>query len=145
MGVLSDIENKSIPILKCISTGMLLFFITDCRPPAPDELPLPTEICVKTVHHGLPVKYTTVYLKYGVDTFPGYDKPASYFDASFRTGSNARGCIAPVPTGKLWLIAFGKDTIYTPPPYDVRGSMLVEISLDKKPKLDTILFVTEKH
>jgi hypothetical protein len=128
-----------------MSLFFLFFFLANCGPKPPDDLPLPTQICVQTVHHGLPVKYTTVYLKYGVDTFPGYDKPASYYDASFRTGANAKGCIAPVPTGKLWLVAFGKDTIYTPPPYDVRGSMRIEISLDKKPKIDTVLYVSEVH
>jgi hypothetical protein len=133
-------------LILSIILGVYAFFsLSTCRPAAPEELPLPTEICIRTTHHGLPVKYTTVYLKSGVDTFPGYDKPASYYDASFKTGSNAKGCIAPVPTGKIWLVAFGKDTIYTPPPYDVRGSMLIEISLDKKPKIDTTLYVSEVH
>lgn len=129
----------------CFMLWGLLGMVFSCRPAPPDVLPLPTSICVRTLHHGLAVKNVTVYAKFGVDSFPGYDKPASYYDDVFKTGKDARGCLESVPEGKIWLVAFGKDSIYTPPPYDVRGSVLVTISIDKKPKLDTTLFVSEKH
>ncbi len=112
-----------------------------CRPALPDEIPLPTKICVKVQHHTLPIPQTTVYVKYNTDTFPGYDKPPAFYDASFRTGPDARGCIESVPEGSHWLVAFGYDSLYYP--NDVRGSMRAVISLSYKPVLDTILYVSE--
>lgn len=112
-----------------------------CRPALPEEIPLPTEICVRTQHHTLPIPNTTVYIKYNTDSFPGYDKPASFFDASFKTGSDGKGCKASIPEGNHWLIAIGYDSLYYP--HDVRGSMRAYISLSDQPVLDTILYVSE--
>lgn len=130
-----------------VAQGLLLFLplVQGCRPDPPTEIPLPTSICIQTQHHFKLIKDATVYLKYNVDSFPGYDHPASYYDASFRTGSDARGCIAPVPEGRHWLIAFGKDSLYVPPPYDVFGNLPITISLNGTAKLDTVLYVSEKH
>ena len=33
-----------------------------CRPAAPEEIPLPTKICVKTSHHGQPIHAAAVYV-----------------------------------------------------------------------------------
>lgn len=120
--------------------AMLLLHAT-CRPALPDEIPLPTKICVRTLHHTVPIPDAIIYLKYNADSFPGYDKPPSYFDASFRTGKDARGCIQSVPEGRHWMIAFGYDSLYYP--HDVYGSMLAVISLSQKPVLDTIFYVSE--
>ncbi len=127
------------------STFFALTFIVlaypACRPALPEEIPLPTKICVKVQHHTLPIPKTTVYVKYNLDTFPGYDKPPSYYDASFKVGPDARGCLESVPEGHHWIVAFGYDSIYYP--HDVRGSMRAFISLGQKPVLDTILYVSE--
>jgi len=133
----------SIPNMKRISLVLVLAIVAQmaCRPALPDEIPLPTKICVRTQHHTWPIPQAMVYLKYNTDTFPGYDKPPSYFDASFKTGANAHGCIEPVPEGRHWLIAYGYDSLYFP--HDVYGSMRIEISLSSKPVLDTILYVSE--
>lgn len=112
-----------------------------CRPALPDEVPWPTKICVRVQHHTLPIPQTTVYVKYHSDTFPGYDKPASFYDRSFQTGPDARGCLESLPEGTHWLVAFGYDSLYFP--HDVRGNMKAVISLDYKPVLDTILYVSE--
>jgi hypothetical protein len=104
---------------------------------------LPTEICVKTVHHMQPVPDAVVYVKYNADTFPGYDKPAHFFDAVFYTGKNARGCLKSVPEGRHWLVAFGYDSLYYP--HDVWGSLRVDISLEYRPGIDTLLYVSEQH
>lgn len=116
---------------------------TACRPAPPETIPLPTSICVTTQHHGWPIPDATIYVKYNADSFPGYLQPASYFDASFKTGKDARGCIAPVPEGNHWLIAFGYDTLHFP--HEVMGNMPVTISLDGTAKFDTIIYVSEKH
>lgn len=121
--------------------AIILVVYPACRPALPEEIPLPTKICVQVLHHTLPIPKTTVYVKYNTDTFPGYDKPPSYFDASFKTGPDARGCIASVPEGRHWLVAYGYDSLYFP--NDVRGSMRAEISLMYKPVLDTVLYVSE--
>jgi hypothetical protein len=130
-------------ILKKISLLLTIAFLTQmaCRPALPDEIPLPTKVCVRTQHHTLPIPHATIYVKYNSDTFPGYDKPPSFYDASFKTGADARGCIAPMPEGRHWLVAFGYDSLYYP--HDVRGSMKAEISLAYKPVLDTILYISE--
>jgi len=120
---------------------VILLVYVACRPALPDEIPLPTKICVRTLHHTVPIPDAIIYLKYNADSFPGYDKPPSYFDASFRTGKDARGCMESVPEGRHWMIAFGYDSLYYP--HDVYGSMLAVISLSQKPVLDTIFYVSE--
>jgi hypothetical protein len=112
-----------------------------CRPAGPEEIPLPTKICVLTSHHGQPIPHATVWIKYNVDTFPGYNQPASYFDASLETGADARGCIAPVPIGTHWLIAFGYDSLHYP--NHVYGSMQVNISVPYHEVVDTMFYVSE--
>lgn len=118
-----------------------LLCVYSCTPTGPEEIPLPTKICIRTSHHGQPIPHATVWLKYNADTFPGYSRPASYFDASFETGADARGCIAPVPEGRHWLIAFGYDSLHFP--NHVYGSMLVNISIPNRQVLDTVLYVSE--
>ncbi len=115
----------------------------NCRPAPPETIPLPTEICVSTQHHGWPIPDATVYVKYNADSFPGYLQPAAYFDAVFKTGKDARGCLAPVPEGSHWLVALGYDSIHYP--HEVMGNMPVTISLDGIAKFDTIIYVSEKH
>lgn len=105
----------------------------------PETLPLPTKICIKTTHHNYPLAGSTVYLKYFCDTFPGYDAPPNFYDASFKTGADARGCIESVPEGKHWLVAFGYDSLHYP--HEAFGSLPVEISLTYKPVLDTTLYL----
>lgn len=122
---------------------LALLFMAACKPKEEQLIPLPTSICLHVTHHGQAIPGATVYLKYNADSFPGYDKPPAFYDASFQTDANANGCIAPVPEGKHWLVAFGYDSLHYP--NDVFGSLPVEVSLDWKPKVDTILYVSEKH
>ncbi|MBK8966545.1 MAG: hypothetical protein IPM36_07650 [Lewinellaceae bacterium] len=123
--------------------ALLFFFLISCRPAPPESLPLPTEICVTTVHHSWPIPEATVYVKYNADSFPGYKQPDAYFDAIFKTGKDGRGCLAPVPEGRHWLVALGYDSLYYP--HDVMGNMPVTISLDGIAKFDSIIYVSEKH
>ena len=122
---------------------ILLLFLTlgffACRPDAPDTLPLPTKICIKTTHHNFPLVDSKDYLKYFTDSFPGYDKGASFYDVSFTTGADARGCIESVPEGRHWIVAFGYDSLHYP--HEAFGSLPVEISLTYKPELDTTLYL----
>lgn len=129
--------------VKKILILLIPFFFAQlaCSPALPDEIPLPTKICVRTQHHSLPIPNAQIYVKFNSDTFPGYDKPPSFYDASFKTGADARGCIAPVPEGRHWLVAFGYDSLYYP--NFVYGSMKAEISVSNKPVLDTILYISE--
>lgn len=131
---------KSVSMVM-LTGGLLSVGFWACRPPAPEFIPLPTKICVRTYHHHQPIPNAIVYIKYNADTFPGYDKRASYYDDSFKTGNNAHGCIEPVPQGTHWLVAFGYDSLYFP--HDVFGSMRVSIALDGTAVVDTILYVSE--
>ena len=125
-----------------ISFFVCCLLFGSCRPPEPELIPLPTKICVQTKHHHQPVPWAKVYIKYNTDIFPGYDKPASYYDASFETGADARGCLQPVPEGKHWLVSLGYDSLYYP--HEVFGSLPVTISLDGRATLDTILYISEQ-
>ena len=110
-----------------------------CRP-APDEIPLPTEVCIETRHHSIPVRGVTVYIKYFAEEFPGYDKAPTYFDAKFTTqGNSGRGCIRSVPEGRHWLVAHGFDSVYHMD--RMFGSLPIEISLDARPRVDTIIYL----
>ena len=120
---------------------LLLSFLA-CRK-APDTIPLPTKICVQTSHHYYPIPNATVYVKLNADSFPGYQQPPSYYDATFRTGADARGCIEPVPEGTHWLVAFGYDSIHYQ--HNVFESIKLEVSLKDRPVRDTMLFVSEQH
>lgn len=105
----------------------------------PETVPLPTKVCIKTTHHNYPLVGSTVYLKYFSDTFPGYHKGAAFFDASFKTGADARGCIESVPEGRHWIVAFGYDSLHFP--HEAFGSLPIEISLNTRPVLDTMLYL----
>jgi len=122
---------------------VLILSTFGCGPAEPIDLPIPTQICITTKHHGLPVSDCTIYVKYHADSFPGYDQPLGYFDVVFKTDKNARGCIQPVPEGRHWLVAIGYDSLYYP--HDVMGNLPVTISLDGVAKFDSVIYVTEKH
>ncbi len=134
---------KIRPVLMHRYLLLLLLAFAACRPAATEDTPLPTEICVRTQHHGVPVPNSMVYVKFNTDSFPGYNRPSAYFDDSVRTDADARGCIAAVPEGHHWLIAISHDDNYFPP--IVYGSLPVNISLNGRPKIDTILYVSEQH
>jgi len=62
---------------------LLLFVLSavlwaTCRPAAPENIPLPTEICVKTTHHNFPIPDAVVYVKFNADSFPGYEQSPGY-------------------------------------------------------------------
>jgi len=128
---------------KPIASIAFLFLLGACSATDPELAPLPTEICVQTQHHHQLIPGAVVYVKYNADSFPGYDKPASYYDDVFYTGQNARGCIAPVPEGRHWLVSFGYDSLYFP--HEVWGSLRLDISLTNRPKVDTVLYISEEH
>jgi hypothetical protein len=134
---------------KFMRTRILLLFplatgVLGCREELPDSIPLPTQICVRTIHHTWPIPACTVYVKYFADSFPGYTRPRTYFDARFITDQTGYGCIKGVPEGRHWLVGIGYDSLYYP--HDVFGNLPVYISLDEgRGKIDTILYVTEKH
>lgn len=135
--------RSALRLFPLLLSGVVLAVLVfnACRPAEPEYLPLPTRICIRTQHHHQPIPNATVYIKYNADSFPGYDKPASYFDRQFKTGADARGCIEPVPEGKHWLIAFGYDSLYYP--HDVFGSLRLEIALGSHEKIDTVFYVSE--
>jgi hypothetical protein len=107
----------------------------------PDTLALPTAICATMQHHSIIVPDATIYIKYNVDTFPGYHQPDAYFDAIVKADKQARFCIEPVPEGTHWLIGRGYDSLYFP--HDVYGSLRTNINLNTQPKLDTIFYLSE--
>jgi hypothetical protein len=137
-------KSLRLTVPSMLIAGLLAGFIlleAACRPEPPETLPLPTRICVSTRHHEQVIPHATVYVKYFATVFPGYHQPASFYDASFQTGPDGRGCLEPVPEGRHWLVAFGYDSLHSPP--EVYGSMPVDISLNGRAVVDTILYVSE--
>lgn len=126
-------------ILAFLALGLLV----QCTPPADDgqRYDLPTKICLRAFHHHQPIPNTRVYIKYNATTFPGYDPTGKAYDQAFSTGPKNYGCLAPVPEGRHLLVAFGYDSLYAP--HDVYGSMWVNISLNGRATLDTIMYVSE--
>jgi hypothetical protein len=120
--------------------ALLAAVVVACEPDV-EYVDLPTKICVKTQHHTWDIPDARVYVKYNVDSFPGYDQPAAYFDAHFTTDKQAKGCLLSVPEGRHWIVAYGYDSLYWP--RDVRGSLRCTISIDQRPSIDTILYVSE--
>jgi hypothetical protein len=124
--------------------GILLTLLWGCRPAGDGTIvDLPTRLCVRTQHHGVPLQDIALKIRYQVDTFPGYRHPDEWFDTIIVTGTNARACLEPLPEGRHWIVAQGvDDTAY---PIEVFGNLPFEISLTRKPVLDTILYVSEQH
>jgi hypothetical protein len=117
------------------------FLLDACKDTEDEIFLLPTKICVKTSHHGQPIPNAVVYVKYNTNVFPGYDQPASFYDATFYTDAQAYGCLTGVPIGKHWLVAFGYDSLHYP--HHVFGSLPVELTLEGKITIDTTLYVSE--
>jgi hypothetical protein len=134
--------------MKTVTTTLcslwLLLATAGCVPREDGQLiPLPTRICLRTQHHQVPLRDVELRIKFNTDTFPGYLQPVEYFDIIVRTGPDARACVAPVPEGRHWVIAFGVDeTAY---PLEVFGNLPLAIALDRQPVVDTILYVSEQH
>jgi hypothetical protein len=104
-------------------------------------LPLPTQICLTTVHHTIPIPETVIYVKFNTDEYPGLAQPDTFFDTILTTGSDGRLCWKPVPLGKHWLVAKGLDETgsFALP---VLGALQVELT-SARLVIDTILYVTE--
>ena len=122
---------------------IMILLAVACQKTTPEEIPLPTEVCIQTFHHHNPIPNASIYLKYNADSFPGYDKGPEYYDAVFYTGPDARGCKQSVPEGTHWVVAFGYDSLYFP--HDVWGSVKINIDLTNSPKVDTLLYISEEH
>ncbi len=121
---------------------LLLMFI-GCTPnDEGNTIPLPTSICVQTKHHDIAQPNMTVFLKYNSDTFPGYTQPASFYDTMLTTDQNGRACVSPVPVGRHWIIALGVDE-HAQQVLPIYGRLPVLIDLERKPKVDTIIYVYE--
>jgi hypothetical protein len=125
--------KTTVPLYFVAGISLLALLYYGCSGPDEELILIPTEICVRTSHHGQPIPDATVYIKYNAEVSPGFDKPPSYFDASFRTDAQARGCTQSVPFGKHWLVAFGYDSLHYP--HHVFGSLPLELSLNGRSKM----------
>lgn len=106
-----------------------------------DLVPLPTSVCLQTMHHDVPVPDVNVFFKFNCDTFPGYYHPAEWFDTLVVSNEQGRACIAPVAPGKHWAVAFGvsEHGLIVP----IYGRMPFEINLANRIKVDTFIYLYE--
>jgi hypothetical protein len=121
----------------------LALYIGACNPiEEGDTIPISTEICIEARHHDVPHPELNIFLKYNVDTFPGYYNDASWYDTMLVTDAAGRACVGPVPPGKHWIIGLGFDE-HAQQLLPVFGRLPVVVDLEKKPKIDTILYLYE--
>ena len=118
-----------------------LCFLCACKKTDPISIPLPTQINVQILHHNVPIPHLPVYFKYNTAEFPGYDDPEKWADTSVITDVNGKIELKPLPEGQHWLVATGIDSI--PLPHTVYGSLPFTIDLSTRPKLDTLVYVSE--
>jgi hypothetical protein len=106
-----------------------------------DLVPLPTSVCLQTMHHDVPVPEVNVFFKFNCDTFPGYYHSADWFDTLVVSNEQGQACIAPVPPGKHWAVAFGvsEHGLIVP----IFGRMPFEINLENRLKVDTFIYLYE--
>jgi hypothetical protein len=104
-------------------------------------LPLPTQICLQTVHHTIAIPDALVYVKFNTTEYPGLGQDDAFFDTILNTDAAGRVCWNPVPLGKHWIVAKGLDETgsFALP---VFGAIQVELT-NQRLKIDTTLFVTE--
>lgn len=114
-----------------------------CYPSESDIfIPIPTSICLRTMHHDVPQGDVFVYLKYGCDTFPGFDKAEDWYDTVLVSDVQGRVCVAPVPPGHHWAVALGASE-HGNTPLPIYGRMPIWIDIDQKPKVDTAMYLFE--
>jgi hypothetical protein len=106
-----------------------------------DLVPLPTSVCLQTMHHDVPVPEVNVFFKFNCDTFPGYHQSADWFDTLVVSDALGKACISPVAPGKHWAVAFGASEHGLLVP--IYGRFPFEINLDTRIKVDTFLFMYE--
>ncbi len=93
------------------------------------------------MHHDVPVPDVNVFIKYNQVEFPGYDKPATYFDTLLVSNEKGLVTLQPILQGRHWAVAFGASEhgIVLP----IYGSMPFYIDLDSHPVVDTIIYTFE--
>ncbi len=146
----SGFDKSFTSIIFTVKTKIQHFFfaslavtVATCTPI--DEggtIPISTEICIEARHHDVPHPELNIFLKYNVDTFPGYYNEASWYDTMLVTDAAGRACVGPVPPGKHWIIGLGFDE-HAQQLLPVFGRLPVVVDLEKKPKIDTILYLYE--
>jgi hypothetical protein len=87
-------------------------------------------------HHGVPIPYAKVYIKYDTNNPPG-NSPEAY-DDSTDTNSAGKYVFKYLYKGKYYLYATGYDSKWNPPS-DVFGGIPVEINLRKEDVVKNIL------
>jgi hypothetical protein len=122
---------------KIAAFAFVLVLVFGCKP-YPETIELPTSVCLRVQHHTLPIPDAQLYIIYNTDTFPGYDKPESYFDEKMVADDQAQLCFKSVPEGNHWVVGYGYDGAY-----DLLGSMRIHIDLKNRPVIDTIFYMSE--
>jgi hypothetical protein len=130
--------------MSLLKRSILLFFCcwVACNPREGEILlPLPSEVCIQTVHHSVVIPDALVYVKFNTTEYPGLAQPDTFFDTIMSTGADGRLCWKPVPLGKHWLVAKGLDESgsFALP---VFGAAQIELT-SQRLQIDTILYVTE--
>ena len=137
-------QALSIPRLVRMCWALLIgtLGLVSCRQAEEGDLvPLPTSVCLQTMHHDVPVPEVNVFFKFNCDTFPGYHHPADWFDTLVVSDAQGRTCLSPVAPGKHWAVAFGASEHGLILP--IYGRFPFEINLDTRIKVDTFLYMYE--
>ena len=122
-----------------ISSLATLLCVSACEKDGPPEFfNIGTEVTLVTMHHERGLPNIKVYIKYNVDSFPGYTD-LSLFDTSFVSNDLAEVTFPTVPVGHHWFVGFGTDELLNEP---VRGSVPMKIHNNFQPR-DSVILVSE--
>jgi hypothetical protein len=131
-----------INLIKSIGGIFLISGLLSCNKPRNEEIiPLSTSVRLQTMHHNIPVAEVNVFIKYNTVAFPGFDKPAVYFDTMLVSDKSGKVAISPVLQGSHWAVAFGSSEHGVSLP--IYGSMPFFIDLEKHPTTDTLIYMFE--
>lgn len=126
-------------LLSSICLLITLLCISACKKDDPPEFfSIGAEVCLVTLHHERGLPDIRVFIKYNVDSFPGYSD-MSIYDTSFVSNDLAEVCFPTVPRGHHWFVGFGLDSLLNEP---VRGSVPMEL-YDNFQSRDSIIYVSE--
>ena len=132
-------KQTSIFLFSSLALLVLLFCISACEKNDPPEfINIGAEVCLVTMHHERGLPNIKVYIKFNVDSFPGYTD-LSLYDTSFVSDDLAEVCFPTVPVGHHWFVGFGTDELLNEP---VRGSVPMKINNNFQPR-DSVILVSE--
>ena len=125
--------------LGCVLLTSAFFVFGACEPEPPARFE--GTACFDVRHHGVPVRFITVYRSLG-EEFPGYGPGMSErFDTAIELAARSRVCFEGLALGTHWFAGLGYDETLGD---SIRGSKRVQVD-NLTPDFEGELSVSERH